>query len=185
MLLGVNFARMLASANTIIPQAEGKHRSEPACLATSWGKALPEPVARAVDYILTHLDQELSLADLTGAAQYSQRRLTGLFKEALRMSPMAFVRARRIHEAKRLLAEGLPVKEIAARLKFADSQHFSRVFRQATGLSPTEFAGGQLPLQQPPSGAFATDHRRIGNANERSGAEHDQMAGRAEKKAAL
>ena len=70
---------------------------------------------------------------------------------------MAYVRERRIREAQRLLGKGgLSVKEVSGRLNFSDPQHFSRVFRQETGISPSEYASGAVPPRQRESGMYAS-----------------------------
>jgi len=141
MLLGATFCRMLASGNQ----------------AVAAGKGLPEPVACAVDYILSHLDKSMSLAELARVACCSERRLVDIFRESLGTPPMAYVRQRRVQEAQRLLMEGLPVKDVANRLNFADSHHFSRVFRQKTGISPSEYAAGKAPLRQKFVGEYSSN----------------------------
>jgi AraC-like DNA-binding protein len=140
MLLGATFCRMLAAGNQAVPA----------------GKGLPEPVACAVDYILSHLDKSLSLAELARVACCSERRLVDLFRASLGAPPMAYVRQRRVQEAQRLLMDSVPIKDVASRLNFADSHHFSRVFRQTTGISPSEFVAGEAPVRVPSSGHFAS-----------------------------
>jgi len=150
-LLGVNFGRMLALNAVAVRLPEIQEAVAVRSITTS----LPEPVARAVDYVQSRLDQELSLAELAGVARCSERRFVDVFRGATGMSPMAFVRERRVREAKRLLMSGLSVKDVANRLNFADAHHFSRVFRQTTGISPTEYVAGKPPLRQRPSGEFS------------------------------
>ena len=141
-LLGVTFGRQLAAQTR--REAGERVRS-----SGYYGKALPEPLVQAVDYLEGNLERKFSLSDLARVARYSERRVVQLFRKFLGVSPMAFVRERRVREAQKLLSQGgLSVKEIAARLNFADAQHFSRVFREVTGITPTEFATGVQPLKQ-------------------------------------
>jgi AraC-like DNA-binding protein len=80
---------------------------------------------------VSHLARSLGL----GATQLYQltKRWTGL-------SPKEYLNRRIILEAYRfLLYEGLPVKELASRLGFADENYFSRFFRRQTGGSVSEF----------------------------------------------
>ena len=47
-----------------------------------------------------------------------------------------YIRGQRIHHAQRFLKEtALPVTEIAYAVGFSDYSHFSRIFKQYTGLS--------------------------------------------------
>ncbi|HYF52439.1 MAG TPA: AraC family transcriptional regulator [Planctomycetota bacterium] len=137
-MLGVEFARMLSAGPA---HESGGHA------ATQARTAIPESVARVMDFVHEHLQSDMSLPELAEVARCSERRLADLFRQSLGVSPMAWVREQRIKEAQRLLTQGLPVKEIANRLNFADSHHFSRAFRQSMGISPTEFVAGKAPLK--------------------------------------
>ena len=72
---------------------------------------------------------------------------------------MDYVRERRIFEAQKLLVQGVAIKAVANRLNFADGHHFSRVFRQKTGISPSEYVAGKAPLRQRFVGEFETAAR--------------------------
>lgn len=66
--------------------------------------------------------------------------LNEICKENYGQSPKTIILDKKITEAKRLLYfTDLSVKEIAFRLGFEDSSYFSRIFKQKTNLSPTEF----------------------------------------------
>jgi two-component system response regulator YesN len=46
----------------------------------------------------------------------------------------------RIEESQKLLAEtNLPVKEIAVRVGYLDEKYYSKLFKKATGIKPTEY----------------------------------------------
>lgn len=94
-------------------------------------------VARYVD---AHLTSNLSPAELARAMSVSESHLYTLFRNDIGMSPAVFVKHRRIHAACELL-EGTnkSVKEIAARVGFANPYHFSREFRAIRGVSPTQY----------------------------------------------
>ena len=153
-ILGINFARMM----------ELKSRGEEAPAGSAYsvlplGKGLPESVACVVDYVQEHLSNDLCVSELASIARCSERRLVDVFRNAVGASPMDYVRERRIFEAQKLLVQGLAIKDVANRLNFADSHHFSRVFRQKTGISPSEYAAGKAPLRQRFVGEFETAQR--------------------------
>ncbi len=79
----------------------------------------------------------LSLADLAQHAGLSPRAFTAACREQLGLTPLAARRQTRCTAATTLLAQGLPVAEAALRLGFANPFHFSRVFRQTMGRSPS------------------------------------------------
>ncbi len=76
----------------------------------------------------------------------SERYLQKIFSER-QETVSSVIRSRRILEAKRLLASrmqrGLTVTQIAFDVGFSDSAYFSRVFRQETGVSPTQYQGAE------------------------------------------
>ncbi|MCX7804864.1 MAG: AraC family transcriptional regulator [Planctomycetota bacterium] len=144
-LLGAAFTRMLAICRGN-PTATGTAAARAAKTSGRYVRPMPEPVRRAMDFVESNLHREISLADLSRAAGYSPRQFYEIFMRAAGMSPLTYVRTRRIREARRLLAGGkIPVKEVAARLGFADQHHFCRVFRQFVGVSPSEYAAGRPP----------------------------------------
>ena len=74
----------------------------------------------------------------------SQSHLRALFEKWVGEPPKRFHTRCRIDQAKRLLNEQrLSVFEVAFHLGFADVHHFSRVFKQITGMAPSHFAGLQ------------------------------------------
>ncbi|MBE7462571.1 MAG: helix-turn-helix transcriptional regulator [Planctomycetes bacterium] len=172
-LLGVGFARMLSAQHE--PRAAGPAARTAPKAGSDW----PEPVARAVDFVLQNLDRDLSLLELARVARYSERRLVQLFRSALGRSPMAYVREQRVREAQRLLMQGgMTIKEVALRLNFADPQHFCRVFRQATGITPSDYLAGRAPLKQTrasgytPSSESRREHPRRGSGHRSVAASH-------------
>ena len=102
-------------------------------------------VRRAVDYLHEHLAEQIDPGHLAEIADLSRSQFTRLFYEQTGATPMAYLRRARIAQARRLLADvDLSIKQIARRCGFADAYHFSRVFRQIDGLSPTLFRDAVL-----------------------------------------
>ena len=93
------------------------------------------------DYLKANLDKNLSLADLSDALSLSQSKLKKIFKEERDTSPIAYVNALKIQKAKQLIKEStLNFSQIAEALGFAYENYFSRVFKEKTGLTPSEYA---------------------------------------------
>ncbi|MFC3230757.1 AraC family transcriptional regulator [Marinibaculum pumilum] len=87
-------------------------------------------------------DPGLGTESIAGAFGLSERYLQKLFAESGE-TLSRLIRDRRIAEAQRLLsapgARSLAIATIAYRTGYADPAYFSRVFREATGLSPREY----------------------------------------------
>jgi AraC-like DNA-binding protein len=91
-------------------------------------------------YMNEHLREDLTIGDLATVACLSPSRLYALFKTIAAVSPMNHLRGLRIAQASRmLLMSDQPISRVAADCGFINQFHFSRIFKQSTGLSPTEY----------------------------------------------
>ncbi|MFB7027699.1 MULTISPECIES: AraC family transcriptional regulator [unclassified Streptomyces] len=107
------------------------------------GGDLPPPRGLAEEF--------LRLARTAGTAGLSVREcaerigvtpghLTEVVRAATGRTPAALLRQERVREAQRLLvATGLPVRQVAARVGFDDAAYFCRFFRREVGRSPGRF----------------------------------------------
>ena len=95
---------------------------------------------RIMDYIESHLEEDISLDDLAREAGISAYHLGRAFKQTTGMPPHRYITDRRIHRAQEmLLRNDRPVTDIALALGFASPSHFTDVFRKITGTTPTGF----------------------------------------------
>ena len=77
------------------------------------------------------------MAEGTG---YTGYYLSALFRRETGMPLGDYMKKRKVEHAKRrLLRSNAPVASIAEEFGFASPSHFSAVFRDLTGCSPTEF----------------------------------------------
>ena len=67
--------------------------------------------------------------------------LARLFKRAVGAAPVRYLRDLRINQARKILEERpeLEIKEVGVIAGYPDQGYFSRVFRQAVGMSPQEY----------------------------------------------
>lgn len=91
-----------------------------------------------------HPEQSYPIEALATKIGFSPSSLLSGFKAATGYSPHAYLIKCRIDRAKGLLREGSKnVTEIAGALGFPSPQHFATQFRNATGLSPREWAAAE------------------------------------------
>lgn len=99
-----------------------------------------------VDYIEAALEEPLGAADLAAHAGVSERTLFATFQRELGVSPMAYLRRRRLDRVREVLADprwrddphGRPtVTQIAYRFGFAHMGRFAAAYREAYGESPS------------------------------------------------
>ena len=72
----------------------------------------------------------------TGVSRYSLARQ---FRSAFSISPHQYLLGRRIRQARRLIASGDPLAEVALECGFADQSHLTRHFLSRVGLTPGQF----------------------------------------------
>ncbi len=100
----------------------------------------PRRLAEIKDYVETHLDRDLSLDTLSDLAHLSRFHFLRAFTKATGQTPHAFVMARRLDRAKRLLLEtDLPISAIAQSAGFSGASHLSRRLFEAEGARPSTF----------------------------------------------
>ncbi|MFH8252974.1 helix-turn-helix domain-containing protein [Microbacterium sp. B2969] len=98
------------------------------------------PLERAMRYLESRVDGDISVAELAGMVGLSASHLSALFREATGSGPAAFHTALKMTRARALLdTTTLPVTEIAAAVGYADPLYFSRHFRRVHGVSPTGY----------------------------------------------
>jgi LacI family transcriptional regulator len=97
-------------------------------------------VSAAVAYIRRHVSDRVDVAAVCEALSLSRRKLERKFHSLLGRTVLAEIQKTRIERAKTLLAEtDLSVAAVARRSGFGKSDRQAVVFRQLTGLTPTEF----------------------------------------------
>jgi AraC family transcriptional regulator len=89
------------------------------------------------DYIQSNLDAPLSLAELAALVQMHPHYFASLFKQSTGVSPYRYILKHRIDRAQSYLAQpNLSIVEICLLVGFQNQSHFTRVFRQHTGITP-------------------------------------------------
>ena len=106
------------------------------------GKPLRERpgVARARDYLIANLTENVDLETLAGVAGLSRTHLIRAFKAETGLTPHAFMIDRRVRLARRMLLCGRAPVEVAAASGFADQAHMTRAFKVRIGTTPGSFA---------------------------------------------
>jgi AraC family transcriptional regulator len=92
---------------------------------------------RVLEYIDSHLGDELSLAELAAISGFSANHFASALKASTALSPPRLVIKRRIHRARQLLAQTkLPISEVAYVVGFSSQSHLTVNFRRIVGLTP-------------------------------------------------
>ncbi len=95
-------------------------------------------VQRAVDYIESHLDDDLALEDISAVAGVSHWHFQRMFRALTRESLKGYIRSRRLSAARvQLVSTDLSVLDIALNARFRSQASFSKAFRAHHGCTPT------------------------------------------------
>jgi AraC family transcriptional regulator of arabinose operon len=117
---------------------EGEHALVPAANGSTNGPP-PAPLIQAQQFILTHLQEPLTLQQIAEVAAVSPFHLIRLFQKYLALTPIAYLWQQRVIEGVKMLEQtGLPIGTIAYQCGFQSRYHFSRRIRQETGFTPQE-----------------------------------------------
>ena len=80
------------------------------------------------------------VAAMIGVSQLPERSFMRRFHEATGMTPLDYVQALRLEEAKQMLETGdLAVEAIANEVGYEDASFFGRLFRRKVGLTPAQY----------------------------------------------
>lgn len=99
-----------------------------------------EAVEKARKYIEAHYGDDLCLDDVADAAEVSVSYLSPHFKKQMGMTFLKYLTRLRVEKAKVLLEETeMQTSRIASEVGYQDSRYFGQVFKQWTGLTPSEY----------------------------------------------
>jgi AraC family transcriptional regulator len=109
-----------------------------------------DPLERAMAFVESHAVDPLTLADMAAVAGYSPYHFARQFNARYGLTPMAFVRARRLGLAARLLAGPNPpsLVNLAFDTGFETQEGFTRAFKRAFGVSPGRYRRGRTTAQE-------------------------------------
>jgi AraC-like DNA-binding protein len=122
----------------------GRHASRPVVAPVPRGGGAP---SRVRDLLHDGFADDLSADDLAGAVGLSRFQLYRQFRERYGVAPSAYLRQVRLREARRRLAAGATIAEVAFATGFADQSHLTRWFRRTYGITPRVYQQGAGGLE--------------------------------------
>jgi transcriptional regulator GlxA family with amidase domain len=100
----------------------------------------PRAKGRVLEYIVTHLNENITNDALAEVAGLSVCHFARMFKQTVGVSPHRYVLQCRIEWARELLAgTDMPLSEIAIVTGFSDQSHYTRWFREIIGVTPGSY----------------------------------------------
>ncbi len=96
-------------------------------------------IVEAKLFIDDHYADPINLNQIADSAHYSKFHFIRLFKLAFGKSPHQYLREVRIHNACRLLIQGMTVTEACYEVGFDSVPSFTHLFKKCMGSSPQRF----------------------------------------------
>lgn len=97
-------------------------------------------VRMCCDYIETHTEDKLKIADLAEYVGYTEYYFSRKFKTEMNISLNDYIKVAKIERSKYLLANSdMDIQEISDTLNFCSRSHFGEIFRKIVGCSPVEY----------------------------------------------
>ena len=103
-------------------------------------QSIPDAISNARNLIDDDPASPVTLDDLAQESGLSRFQILRAFAKTTGFTPHAYLVQRRIHLARRLIAQGLSLADAAAASGFADQSHMTRIFVRKYGVSPGAYA---------------------------------------------
>ncbi|GAB2717119.1 GlxA family transcriptional regulator [Halomonas garicola] len=118
---------------------EAREGAHPQPQPVVFEKVTDRVVRRAITIVEQHLGEMISVDELARRVGTSRRNIERKFREELGVGPQKFARDLRLRYGLWLLSyTGKSVTDIGERCGFADTAHFSRLFRETFQITPTD-----------------------------------------------
>lgn len=104
------------------------------------GRNVPYPVKEITDFLTSKIYDKVCLADVAHAVGKSPSAVKKLFSQHMSEGIISYYNRLKIKEAKRLIRDGsYNFAQIADLLHFDTSQYFTKCFKDATKMTPSEY----------------------------------------------
>lgn len=97
-------------------------------------------IERIIQYMLSCVEQDLTLDELSEVTSISKYHLVRIFGQSVGYTPMDYFIRLKIQRACTMLEiPGIKVSDISERLSFGSPYYFSKVFKKIMGVPPTQY----------------------------------------------
>ena len=94
---------------------------------------------QAIELINSKFNDKLRIEELASACDMKIETFARFFKIEHGMPPRDYIKKFRINVAKQMLTNKTNVQVVAQAIGYEDASHFSRVFKEAVGVTPSKF----------------------------------------------
>ena len=107
-------------------------------------------INRVIDYIERHIDEELTLNKLASVASFSPYHFHRIFSSLMGETLNQFINRLRLGRARTMLVQNpkKSITEVALDCGFSSSATFARAFKEAYGVSASDWRGGKSKIRK-------------------------------------
>ena len=106
----------------------------------SLSPASDDGIVRAIEYINRNIQHDLTLEEICAAVPMSKFHFSRSFRQTMGLPVMKYLQKTRIALAKAMLPDrSRTISQICAQCGFSSSSYFSRIFRDETGITPSQY----------------------------------------------
>ena len=98
-----------------------------------------DATAACIRYMEANYSSRITLEELAEYVHLHPNYLCAVFKRNSGQSVFQYLNTLRVHKARSLLNKGMSISQVAEHVGFTDMDHFSRTFKQITGISPSAY----------------------------------------------
>lgn len=118
----------------------GEYVDEAVVKQAATGKIRNEIIDNVQRYLSANYKTRLSLPDIAAQFYISPYYLSHLFKKTTSLSVVEYINSIRLMAAKKLIeTTKLKISAVAEETGFTTTTHFSRIFKESTGISPQQY----------------------------------------------
>ncbi|WP_056949328.1 helix-turn-helix domain-containing protein [Lentilactobacillus kisonensis] len=140
-----------------MPAIDGHERSHSTSLNDDTSGNIYHSLQACLNYIKNNIDQTISLDEVAQHVFLSPSYLSRIFKKTMHVNFIDYINNQKIAIAgEQLCLTESPVSHIAKQIGFAQTSYFTKIFKQHTGLTPSEFRQRNASIQK-----IVTIHRDL------------------------
>ena len=125
---------------TVVAAMDAGFRACKRCRPDQYRLPMEELAHHTMDYIDRHYKDPLTLGNLAKSLHTSPYHIHHIFKRINGMTPIVYLQRKRMVEAKKLLENTeLRITEVAMTVGFANIAHFTTVFKNQVGQTPSAY----------------------------------------------
>lgn len=98
-----------------------------------------DAMSSALAYLDEHFCDSITVRELASVAHVSVNTLERHFQQKLHMTPMSYLKKKRLAHAAACLYEGCSVSEACEKSGFSDYSHFIALFKKTYGMTPLKY----------------------------------------------